>query len=118
MTRKELNLRILELFPKLAEVEDWEWDETEDDEPVVMVEKRATFTGLADGAVDLTGPIPEHLEDRRLADRAERPLRVEGADGRPDRHGGGRPGFAQTRQPRVPRPRWHRSISPRVVRLV
>jgi hypothetical protein len=41
MTREELNLRILELFPKLAEVEDWDWAETEDDEPVVMVENRA-----------------------------------------------------------------------------
>jgi hypothetical protein len=43
--RKELNLRILELFPQLAKVEDWEWAETEDDEPVVMIERHATSPG-------------------------------------------------------------------------
>jgi hypothetical protein len=58
MTRDELTKRVLELFPKLAEVEPWEWAETEDDEPVVMVENHATFTGLDGGAVDLTSPIP------------------------------------------------------------
>jgi hypothetical protein len=58
MTREELTDRICELFPPLAEVKPWEWAETEDDEPVVMIEKHATFTGMADGAVDLTGPIP------------------------------------------------------------
>ena len=58
MTREELTDRILELFPELAEVEPWDWAETEDDEPVVMIEKHATFTGLDDGAVDLTSPIP------------------------------------------------------------
>jgi hypothetical protein len=57
MTRKELNLRVLELFPRLAEVEPWEWDETEEDEPVVMIKRHATFTELDDGAVDLTAPV-------------------------------------------------------------
>ena len=58
MTRDELTDRILELFPQLAEVEPWDWAETEDDEPVVMIEKHASFTGLDDGAVDLTAPVP------------------------------------------------------------
>jgi hypothetical protein len=58
MTREELTSRILELFPPLANVEPWEWAETEDSEPVVMIEKHATFTGMYDGAVDLTAPIP------------------------------------------------------------
>jgi hypothetical protein len=58
MTRDELTDRILELFPQLAEVEPWEWAETEDSEPVVMIEKHASFTGLDDGAVDLTAPVP------------------------------------------------------------
>jgi hypothetical protein len=58
MTRDELTDRIIELFPQLADVEPWDWAETEDDEPVVMIEKHATFTGLADGAVDLTAPVP------------------------------------------------------------
>jgi hypothetical protein len=54
MTRDELTHRILELFPQLAEIEPWDWAETEDDQPVVMIEKHATFTGMEDGAVDLT----------------------------------------------------------------
>jgi hypothetical protein len=58
MTRKELNLRILELFPQLAKVEDWQWDETDEGEPVVMVEANAAFTGLDDGSIDLAAPIP------------------------------------------------------------
>jgi hypothetical protein len=58
MTRDELTDRILELFPSLAEVEPWEWAETDDSEPVVMIEGHATFTGLDGGAVDLTAPIP------------------------------------------------------------
>jgi hypothetical protein len=58
MTREELTDRILELFPALAEVEPWEWNETEDSEPVVMIEGYATFTGMYDGAVDLTAPVP------------------------------------------------------------
>jgi hypothetical protein len=57
-TREELTDRICELFPKLAEVEPWEWAETDEDEPVVMIENHATFTGLDGGAVDLTAPIP------------------------------------------------------------
>ena len=48
---------MLELFPPLAEVEPWTWDETEEHEPVVMIERHATFTGMADGAIDLTAPI-------------------------------------------------------------
>ena len=51
MTRDELGDRILELFPALAEVEPWTWDQTDQD-------GRAIFTGLDDGTVDLTGPIP------------------------------------------------------------
>jgi hypothetical protein len=58
MTRDELTDRICELFPKLAEVKPWEWAETEDDEPVVMIENNATFTGLDSGSVDLTAPVP------------------------------------------------------------
>ena len=58
MTRDELTDRILELFPQLAEVEPWEWAETEEDEPVVLIERHASFTGLDSGAVDLTSPIP------------------------------------------------------------
>jgi hypothetical protein len=58
MTRDELTDRVLELFPPLANVTPWEWDETEEGEPVVMVEANATFTGLEDGSVDFTGPIP------------------------------------------------------------
>ena len=58
MTRDELTDRIIELFPPLAEVEPWEWAETEDSEPVVVIENHASFTGLDDGAVDLTSPVP------------------------------------------------------------
>ena len=58
MTRDELTDRILDLFPQLAEVEPWEWAETEEDEPVVLIEKHATFTGIEGGAVDLTAPVP------------------------------------------------------------
>jgi hypothetical protein len=58
MTRDELTDRILELFPQLAQVEPWEWAESEEDEPVVMIERHASFTGLDDGSVDLTSPIP------------------------------------------------------------
>jgi hypothetical protein len=58
MTREELTDRIIELFPQLAEVQPWEWAETEESEPVVMIERHATFTGIDDGAVDLTAPIP------------------------------------------------------------
>ena len=50
--------RILELFPPRAEVEPWNLAETSDDEPVVMIERRVSFTGMDDGAVDLTAPIP------------------------------------------------------------
>jgi hypothetical protein len=58
MIRDQLTDRVLELFPPLAEVEPWEWNETEDGEPVVMIEAHATFTGLDSGDVDLTAPIP------------------------------------------------------------
>jgi hypothetical protein len=58
MTRDELTDRILELFPQLAEVEPWERAETEEDEPVVMIERHASFTGMDGGAVDLTAPVP------------------------------------------------------------
>ena len=58
MTRDELTARVTELFPPLAEVKPWEWAETEEGEPVVMIEAHATFTGLDTGDVDLTAPIP------------------------------------------------------------
>ena len=58
MTRDELTDRIVALFPPLADVEPWEWAETEEGEPVVLIEKHATFTGLDSGDVDLTAPVP------------------------------------------------------------
>ena len=58
MTRTELTDRITELFPPLAEVEPWDWGETDEGEPVVVVERHASFTGLDSGDVDLTAPIP------------------------------------------------------------
>jgi hypothetical protein len=58
MTRDELTDRICELFPQLAEVEPWDWAESDEGEPVVMIERHATFTGVDDGTVDLTAPIP------------------------------------------------------------
>ena len=58
MTRDQLSERVLELFPPLAKVEPWDWGETDEGEPVVMIERHATFTGLDTGAVDLTAPIP------------------------------------------------------------
>jgi hypothetical protein len=59
MTRDELTDRITELFPPLAEVKPWEWAETDEGEPVVMIERHATFTGLDGCDVDLTAPIPK-----------------------------------------------------------
>jgi len=58
MTREELTARVIELFPPLAQVEPWEWAETPDGEPVVVIEGNATFTGLDSGDVDLTAPVP------------------------------------------------------------
>jgi hypothetical protein len=58
MTRDELTDRVLELFPPLAEVEPWEWAETDESEPVLCVEGHATFTGLESGDVDLTTMVP------------------------------------------------------------
>jgi hypothetical protein len=57
MSRDELTNRVLELFPPLAEVEPWNWAETDEGEPVVVVEAYASFTGLDSGDVDLTAPI-------------------------------------------------------------
>ena len=57
MTRDELTDRVTELFPPLAEIEAWQWAETDEDEPVVMIERHASFTGLDGGVVDLTAPI-------------------------------------------------------------
>ena len=94
MTRDELTDRVTELFPPLAEVEPWQWAETEEGEPVVVVERYASFTGLDGGDVDLTAPIPEHVEDRRLADRHEQPLQARGV-GRRSAREGGRAGSAQ-----------------------
>ena len=58
MTRDELTSRVIELFPPLADVEPWSWAETDEGEPVVVVEAYASFTGLDSGDVDLTAPIP------------------------------------------------------------
>ncbi len=58
MTQAELTDRVVELFPPLAEVKPWEWAETDEGEPVVVVERHASFTGLDSGDVDLTAPIP------------------------------------------------------------
>jgi hypothetical protein len=58
MTRDELTDRVIELFPPLADAKPWEWAETDEGEPVLCVERHATFTGLDDGDVDLTAPIP------------------------------------------------------------
>ena len=57
-TRAELTERVIELFPPLVEVKPWDWAETDEGEPVVMIERHATFTGIADGAIDLTTSIP------------------------------------------------------------
>ena len=73
MTREELTDRVLELFPPLADVEPWEWNETEEAEPVVMIERHATFTGLDDGGIDPDRSDPERDQGRCLADRAGRP---------------------------------------------
>ena len=48
----------LELFPPLAEAKPWDWTETDEGKPVVVVERHASFTGLDGGSVDLTAPIP------------------------------------------------------------
>jgi hypothetical protein len=93
MARNELTARVLELFPPLAEVEPWEWGETDEGEPVVLVERRCTFTGLQSGGVDLTAPIPNTSQIG--ADRCERPLRPGRLDGRSAREGGGRAGEEQ-----------------------
>jgi ketosteroid isomerase-like protein len=66
MTRDELKDRILQLFPPLGDVEPWEWATTDEDEPVVVIERHASFTGLADGGVDLTAPIPNKANQYRL----------------------------------------------------
>lgn len=58
MTRDELTNRVIELFPPLADVKPWDWGKTDEGEPVVVVERHASFTGLDTGAVDLTAPIP------------------------------------------------------------
>jgi hypothetical protein len=58
MTREQLTDRVIELFPPLAEAKPWEWAETDEHEPVVVIEHHASFTGLDSGDVDLTAPIP------------------------------------------------------------
>ena len=58
MTQDELTDRIIELFPPLAEVKPWDWGETDEGEPVVVIERYASFTGLDGGDVDLTTPVP------------------------------------------------------------
>ena len=58
MTKDELSDRVTELFPPLAEVEPWDWAETDEGEVVVLVERARHFTGLDSGDVDLTAPIP------------------------------------------------------------
>ena len=58
MTRDELTDRVIELFPPLAGVEPWEWAETDEGEPVVCIERNATFTGLDTGDIGLTTSVP------------------------------------------------------------
>ena len=58
MTRDQLTDRITELFPPLSDVEPWRWAQTEEDEPVVVIENYCSFTGLDTGDVDLTASIP------------------------------------------------------------
>jgi hypothetical protein len=94
MTRDELTDRIVELFPPLAEVEPWEWAETEEDEPVVLIEKARQLHRPRRRRRRPDHVDPEHCDGRRLADRTGRPLHDQGSDGRPDRQGGGRAGFA------------------------
>ncbi len=53
MPRDELTDRVIELFPPLAEVKPWDSGETDEGEPVVVVEAHASFTGLDSGCVDL-----------------------------------------------------------------
>lgn len=62
MTRNELTHRVTKLFPPLAEVKPWDWGETDEGEPVVVVEAHASFTGLDSGDVDVTAPIPNTLK--------------------------------------------------------
>ena len=57
MTRDELTNRVIELFPPLAQVKPWEWAETDEGEPVVCIERHATFTGLDTGDIDLTTTV-------------------------------------------------------------
>jgi hypothetical protein len=58
MAEDELTNRVIELFPPLADVKPWDWAETDEDEPVVVIENYASFTDLDTGDVDLTAPIP------------------------------------------------------------
>ena len=58
MTRDELTDRVIELFPPLVQVKPWEWAETDEGEPVVCIERHATFTGLDTGDIDLTTTVP------------------------------------------------------------
>ena len=52
MTREELTERVTELFPPLAEVTPWDWAETDEGEPVVVV--RGTRASLASTAAPST----------------------------------------------------------------
>ena len=94
MTRDELANRVIELFPPLAQVEPWDWAETDEGEPVVVVDAHASFTGL-DTGVDLTAPIPNPSKIGVLADRAQWPLHAERSGRRPGRDGGRRAGEEQ-----------------------
>jgi hypothetical protein len=38
MPREQLIARVLDLYPQLAEVEPWQWSETEQGEPVALIE--------------------------------------------------------------------------------
>ena len=58
MTRDDLRERVVKLFPWLAKVGPWDWAETDEGEPVVVVERHASYTGLDSGDVDVTAPVP------------------------------------------------------------
>ena len=112
MTRDELTDRVIELFPPLADVKPWEWNETEGGEPVVMIERHATFTGMADGAIDLTTSIPNTPRFGVWRIEPSGPVRPGGPDGRSDRDGGGRAGAQELKRALFGLPAVTRGSSP------
>ena len=99
MTRDELTDRVIELFPPLAEVKPWEWAETDEGEPVVMIERHATFTGLDSGDVDLTAPIPNTSKIGVWRIEPSGHYALMGLMDDPHRDGGSRAGEATSSRP-------------------